>query len=64
MIEFPLNRMRFNGTEMIVDPPMYEEQTCSVRDTYDPQKPVVKRYSFNLSSESVIEPWEVCEENR
>lgn len=57
MDTFPLQRMTFNGKEMVTDPPFSEKTGYTTRDPKDPEYVEPERILIDLNSENAL-PWE------
>lgn len=57
MDTFPLQRMTFNGKEMVIDPPFTEPTGYTTSDPKDPEYVEPERILIDLNSENAL-PWE------
>lgn len=55
MDTFPLQRMTFDGTELVEDPPRHEATGQLIRDPKDPE--FVPRETVTLDLNSEIDEW-------
>ena len=59
-----LQRMAYDGQTFSEEPSQEEATGCKVRWPGDPEKPTVRRVSFNLNAEDQAEPWPKQEADR